>query len=727
MGTKKTDGAENLLKKAVYLSRSDRARLRKALEFCNSAHIGQFRKSGDPYSSHPIQVAFICAGWQLDAESLIAALLHDTVEDTKTSLKKLSNNFGGTVTELVDGLSKIDELVYMSYEEKAAENFRKMLLATAADVRVILIKLADRLHNMQTLSPLPNEKKKRISKETLEIFAPIAHRLGFNELFRKLEDLCFENLFPKRYHVLNKAMLAATGNRSGLVAELQLKINKYLSKFGIKGKVFGREKTLYSIYLKMKEKKLSFAEVLDLYGFRIIVRNLNDCYIALGAVHSLYKPLPGRFKDYIALPKSNGYQSLHTVVVSAFGTPLELQIRTEKMHNFSEAGIAAHWRYKGHEKEITPLQQKAHEWMQSLLTFQKQTADPSEFLNYLKIDLFPDVVYVFTPQGNIKELPRGSTPIDFAYAIHSDIGNQCTGVKINSELKPLDTILKNGDVVSISQTPHSKPHPNWLTTVRTAKARAAIRHFLKNETKQRAISFGRNLLDNALLGLGSKGVSDDKLAWEQLFNEIGLETHEALYEEIGLGRSLANVTARRLIALSSSRTVREKMSSNAEKTLLFSINHLTESPDVITISGTEGPAVQYASCCYPIAGDPALGNMIGGKGLTIHRKTCSTGHRQSTKDPSKWTDIVWGEVSHKNFISYLELEAIESKGVLAKIAAAISSAGSNIVDLNLQPTQGDHVSKLKIGIEVKNRDHLAEVFRLLRSVSFLNKVHRLVK
>ena len=452
----------SLLKKANYLSRSDKSDLKKAFNFCFTAHTGQFRRTGDPYVSHPIAVAEICADWQLDSEALIAALLHDTVEDTNTSLKQISSQFGGVVTELVDGLSKIDQLVFNNYEEAAAANFRKMLLATAADVRVILIKLADRLHNMRTLNALSKSQKKRIAKETLEVFAPIAYRLGFNELFRQLEDLCFSNLFPYRYQTLHKAMQTARGNRKEIIHELEKKIQKKLPNFGIKGRVFGREKSLYSIYLKMKDKNLSFAEVLDIYGFRIVVKTFTECYVALGAIHSIFKPLPGRFKDYIALPKSNGYQSIHTVVVGPYDAPLELQIRTEKMHQLAETGIASHWLYKESSKEITPLQQKAHEWMQSLLTFQKQSSEASEFLDNLKIDLFPDMVYVFTPQGEIRELPRGSTPVDFAYCVHSDVGNSCSGASINGEQKALDTELKNGDVVTISQSKRASPHPGWL-------------------------------------------------------------------------------------------------------------------------------------------------------------------------------------------------------------------------------------------------------------------------
>ncbi len=714
----------SLLKKANYLSRSDKSDLKKAFNFCFTAHTGQFRRTGDPYVSHPIAVAEICADWQLDSEALIAALLHDTVEDTNTSLKQISSQFGGVVTELVDGLSKIDQLVFNNYEEAAAANFRKMLLATAADVRVILIKLADRLHNMRTLNALSKSQKKRIAKETLEVFAPIAYRLGFNELFRQLEDLCFSNLFPYRYQTLHKAMQTARGNRKEIIHELEKKIQKKLPNFGIKGRVFGREKSLYSIYLKMKDKNLSFAEVLDIYGFRIVVKTFTECYVALGAIHSIFKPLPGRFKDYIALPKSNGYQSIHTVVVGPYDAPLELQIRTEKMHQLAETGIASHWLYKESSKEITPLQQKAHEWMQSLLTFQKQSSEASEFLDNLKIDLFPDMVYVFTPQGEIRELPRGSTPVDFAYCVHSDVGNSCSGASINGEQKALDAELKNGDVVTISQSKRASPHPGWLGFVRTAKARSAIRHTLKNATKEKALAFGHRLLDQALKSIGRSGIDDQELNWKQLFKETKSNDKDSLIEEIGLGRTLAHVAARRLVAHSAAFDKTENLSPNAREALRVSIEHLTQSADAITVNGSEGTTVQYANCCHAIAGDFAHGQMLGGAGLSIHRKVCNTAIRQRKKDPSRWTDVIWGEPIHRLFVTHLRLEVEDTPGTLAIIASAITSADGNIVDISVLPNQGSILTILKTSIEVKNRQHLAAILRQLRRTEKMYKAIR---
>ena len=716
---------KGLLKRANYLSRSDKSDLKKAFNFCYTAHNGQFRRTGDPYVSHPIAVAEICADWQLDSEALIAALLHDTVEDTNTSLKQISNQFGGVVTELVDGLSKIDRLVFNNYEEAAAANFRKMLLATAADVRVILIKLADRLHNMRTLDALSKNQKKRIAKETLEVFAPIAYRLGFNELFRQLEDLCFSNLFPYRYMTLNKAMQTARGNRKEIIHELEKKIQKKLPNFGIKGRVFGREKSLYSIYLKMKDKKLSFAEVLDIYGFRIVVRTFSECYVALGAIHAIFKPLPGRFKDYIALPKSNGYQSIHTVVIGPYDAPLELQIRTEKMHQLAEAGIASHWLYKEHSKEITPLQQKAHEWMQSLLTFQKQSSEASEFLDNLKIDLFPDMVYVFTPQGEIRELPRGSTPVDFAYCVHSDVGNRCSGASINGEQKALDTELKTGDVIIISQSKRASPHPGWLGFVKTPKARAAIRHTLKNVTKEKALAFGRRLLDQALRSIGRSGINDSQLNWKQLFKETKSNDKDSLIEEIGLGRTLAHVAARRLVAHSSAFDKTENLSPNAREALRVSIEHLTQSADAITVYGSEGTTVEYANCCHAIPGDSAFGQMLGGAGLSIHRKICKTAIRQKQKDPSRWTDVIWGEPILKLFVTHLKLEVEDTPGTLAIIASAITSAEGNIVDISVMPNQGSLLTVLKTSLEVKNRQHLADILRQLRRTEKMYKATRL--
>jgi GTP diphosphokinase / guanosine-3',5'-bis(diphosphate) 3'-diphosphatase len=504
----------------AYLSEEDCERLKAAYRFSDEAHLGQYRKSGEPYVSHPLAVAELCTQWRLDAQALMAALLHDTVEDTKATQQEIAEKFGVEVAELVDGLTKLDAVEFRNRDEAQAENFRKMLLAMSRDVRVILVKIADRLHNMRTLGGMPAEKQRRIAKETLEIYAPIAHRLGLNTVFRELQDLCFAGLYPKRYMVLAKALLAARGNRREVVGRLQEAIEHELPRFGIQARVEGREKTLWSTYNKMIEKKLSFAEVLDVYGFRILVSDIPDCYLALGALHARYKPMPGKFKDYIALPKSNGYQSLHTTVVGPYGTPVEFQIRTEEMHHVSEVGVAAHWLYKEDlQVEVSPLQARAHEWMQSLVQAQSQTRDPSEFLDSVKIDLFPDVVYVFTPKGTIKELPRGSTPVDFAYNVHTDIGNHCASAMINQAPAGLDTVLRNGDVIEITTDSGANPHPSWLSFVRTAKARAEIRHRLKTTTREEAIGFGRRLLEQALKSLGSSGLEDPALEWAQFLAE----------------------------------------------------------------------------------------------------------------------------------------------------------------------------------------------------------------
>ncbi|MEY3981700.1 MAG: hypothetical protein RLZZ281_569, partial [Pseudomonadota bacterium] len=540
----------------AYLTEEDCERLRAAYRFSDEAHLGQFRQSGEPYVSHPLAVAELCTQWRLDVQALMAALLHDTVEDTHATTQQITERFGPEVSSLVDGLSKLEAVEFRNREEAQAENFRKMLLAMARDVRVILIKIADRLHNMRTLGVVSPEKRRRVAKETLDIYAPIAHRLGLNAVFRELEDLSFAGLYPKRYAVLSKALLAARGNRREVVGRLQSAIDAQLPKFGIQAAVAGREKSLWSTYKKMIEKKLTFAEVLDVYGFRVLVKDIPDCYLTLGALHALYKPMPGKFKDYIALPKSNGYQSLHTTVVGPYGTPVEFQIRTEEMHHVSEAGVAAHWMYKEDlSAHVSPLQARAHEWMQSLVQFQSQTRDPSEFLNSVKIDLFPDVVYVFTPNGAIKELPRGSTPVDFAYNVHTDIGNHCVSAEINHQAAGLDTPLRNGDVVRVNTRPDANPHPSWLGFVRTAKARAEIRHRLKTTTRDEAIEFGQRLLDQALKSLGASGLEDPSLDWHQFLAENSAQDKHRLLEDIGLGLTLANVAARRLLPQSSDSSI----------------------------------------------------------------------------------------------------------------------------------------------------------------------------
>ena len=732
-----------LLARAQYLSKSDQKRLTEAFHFSDAAHLGQTRQSGEPYITHPLAVAEVCTDWQLDADALMAALLHDTVEDCGVTRQEIAEKFGTTVSALVDGLTKLDKIEFKNREHAQAENFRKMLLAMSDDVRVILIKLADRLHNMRTLGVVSAEKRQRIARETLDIYAPIAHRLGLNEVFRDFEDLCFAGLYPDRFRILSQALHAARGNRREIVSRLENTIREHLPRFNIKAQVTGREKSVFSIYQKMKEKRLSFAEVLDIYGFRVLVDSPSDCYLALGALHALFKPAPGKFKDYIALPKSNGYQSLHTVVVGPQGTPLEFQIRTHQMHQVAEAGVAAHWLYKESDHaSASPLQRKAHEWMKSLLSV--QTKDPGDFLEHVKIDLFPDVVYLFTPKGEIKELPRGATPIDFAYMVHTDIGNRCVAALVNGQAKPLDTELRNGDVVRIETRPEATPHPGWLGFVRTAKARAEIRHNLKTNTQERAIGFGRRLLDNALRAIGSTGVEDEQLNWTGLFHETTANDKNGVYESIGLGLTLAHVAARRLLPADSSSAAAgytgalqteaglqtsgktRQLSETARQALRLSEQHLTHQAVGITINGAEGTAVQYAHCCYPIAGDNAVGYMRGGTGLQIHRASCPTARRQQDKDPSRWAEISWGDPLYRDFETHLDIEVSDSPGVLAKVASAISASGANIVDISIEQ-HGTGFARLRVAIEVKHRQHLADVLRRVRRNAVVTKASRITR
>src|SRR5512134_2578780 len=530
-----------------YLKPKDVARLAEAYRFSESAHAGQKRQSGDPYISHPLAVAEILAGWHLDGQALVAALLHDVMEDTSVTKAEISDTFGKPVADLVDGVSKLDKIEFQSAEDAQAENFRKMLLAMARDVRVILIKLADRLHNMRTLDAVSPAKRKRVARETMEIYAPIANRLGLNTLYHELQELAFSHLYPLRYRVLAKATKAARGNRREVVGKIEAGIKAKLAEAGIAATVFGREKHLFSIYRKMTEKHLSFSEVHDIYGFRVIVKDVPTCYLALGVLHGLYKPVPGKFKDYIAIPKGNGYQSLHTALIGPYGVPVEVQVRTEQMHRLAEAGVASHWMYKDDEASLSDLQKKTHQWLQSLLEIQNQSRDPHEFLEHVKVDLFPDEVYVFTPKGKILSLPRGATAVDFAYSVHTDIGNKCVAAKVNGELVPLRTELRNGDRIEIITTGYAKPNPAWLQYVRTGKARSNIRHFLKTMQYQESAALGEKLLDQALRGLKSSLAGVDEAAWERVVRDGGARSREELLADIGLGKRLPAVVARRLL------------------------------------------------------------------------------------------------------------------------------------------------------------------------------------
>src|SRR3989338_7816425 len=535
---------------SAYLKPRDVEHVREAIEFSRAAHQGQTRQSGDPYISHPIAVARILTTLHLDVQAIIAALLHDVVEDTEVTAEQVAEKFGKPVAKLVDGLSKLDRIQFETREDAQAENFRKMLMAMARDVRVILIKLADRLHNMRTLGSMAHDKCERIARETMEIYAPIANRLGLNDIYRELQDLSFKHLHPNRYAVLSKALKVARGTRREGVSKILDGIKQRLAESSIQADVTGREKNIYSIYKKMQSKSLAFAEVLDIYGFRVLVDDFASCYVALGVLHGLYKPIPGKFKDYNAIPKVNGYQSLHTTLFGPFGTPIEIQIRTQEMHKIADAGVASHWLYKSGHESINDLHKKTHQWLHDLLESLSQSSDSSEFLEHLKVDLFPDEVYVFTPKGKILSLPRGATAVDFAYSVHTDIGNRCIAVKVNHELAPLRTELRNGDRVEVITAPNAKPNPAWLGYVATSKARSHIRHFLKSMQSGESAQLGERLLNQALHTLGIKPQDMGDAHWGKLMRETGIKTKQDILADIGLGRRLNMVVARQLASVS---------------------------------------------------------------------------------------------------------------------------------------------------------------------------------
>jgi len=690
---------------ASYLKPEDVAQVEEAFRFSKAAHAGQYRKSGDPYISHPVAVATILAEWHLDAPALMAALLHDVVEDTPTTKVEIGEKFGKAVAELVDGVSKLDKIEFQTEVHAQAENFRKMLLAMARDVRVILIKLADRLHNMRTLDAMQPEKRQRIARETLEIYAPIANRLGLNDIYTELEDLAFRHRYPNRYHVLAKAVKVARGNRREVVGKVLEAINHRLTEAGIEASVSGREKHLYSIYKKMQGKSLAFSEVFDIYGFRVIVKDVPSCYHALGVLHGLYKPIPGKFKDYIAIPKANGYQSLHSTLFGPFGTPLEVQIRTGDMHKIAEAGVASHWLYKSSDATINDMQQKTHQWLQSLLEIQSESGDSVEFLEHIKVDLFPDEVYVFTPKGRIMALPRGTTAVDFAYAVHTDVGNSCVAVKINHESMPLRTELRNGDQVEIITAPHAKPSPAWLNYVVTGKARSHIRHYLKTMQYAESAGLGERLLDQALRGLKANPAEIGEAHWDKLLRETGGKSRQDILADIGLGKRLGLVVARQLLALG------EPLPSE-RKTL-----------GSITIRGSEGMAVQFAKCCRPIPGDPIVGFIKKDQGLLIHTHDCPS-IANYRADPDKWLDVEWDPETKKMFDVNIKLVVANQRGVLAKVAAEIAEEGSNIDNVAMEEEDGSSYTTMHFTLQVENRMQLARVMRGLRKIPEVVRIAR---
>ena len=689
-----------------YLEPDEIALVLEAYRFSDAAHAGQTRLSGEPYITHPLAVAGALAEWRMDAQAITAALLHDVMEDTAVSKAEIAEHFGKQVAELVDGLSKLDKIEFQSYQDAQAENFRKMLMAMARDLRIVLIKLADRRHNLQTMAPIRPEKRRRIAHETLEIYAPIATRLGLNNISRQLQDLSFKHIYPMRFRVLTRAVKAVRGNRRELLTKILDGIRCKLQEANIDAGVFGREKSLYSIYHKMVDKRLSFSQVLDIYGFRIIVRDVQTCYLALGALHSRYKPVPGKFKDYIAIPKGNGYQSLHTTLIGPYGTPIEIQIRTQGMHHLAEEGIASHWLYKDSEESGADLQLKMHKWLQSLLELQSPTGDSSEFLEHVKVDLFPDEVYVFTPKGKILSLPRGATVIDFAYAVHTDIGHRCVAARIDHELIPLSAELANGNQVEIITAPHANPNPAWLMYVKTGRARSKIRQFLKAIQQDGSSALGESMLNQELRALGVVPSEIPATVWEQVIRDSGKKSRREVFSDIGLGRCLAAIIAHRLVA--NGEVPQTEASVSAP----------------LVIRGTEGMAIQLASCCQPIPGDPIIGLLRKGQGLRIHTHVCPAARKSRSSEPQNWIHVEWDPEPGQFFDVRIKVTANNVRGLLGRVATGIAQAGVNIEHVDMDGEKPGVFTELNFQVQVSGRTHLATLMRSLRRIPDVIRITR---
>ena len=674
----------------------------KAYEFGARAHEGQTRKTGEPYITHPVAVAHELGRMHLDAEAIIAALLHDVVEDTDITLDDLTEEFGEEVAALVDGVSKLDQIQFRSRAEAQAESFRKMMLAMIEDIRVILVKLADRLHNMQTMAAMPAEKQRRIARETIDIYAPIANRLGINRFKVELEDLGFKYLYPMRYRVIDRALKRSKGSQRQIVKKISDELGRALAEEGIEGDVIGREKHLFSVYRKMAEKNRLLSDVVDVYGFRIIVDDVADCYRVLGLVHSLYKPMPGRFKDYIAIPRMNGYQSLHTTLFGPKGLPLEVQIRTRNMDRVAESGVASHWQYKAEDRVDATPQRRARDWLARLEELQSEDSS-EEFLETVKVDLFPDKIYVFTPKGDIIALPKGATTVDFAYAVHTDIGNRCVAAKINRVLVPLRTELENSQTVEIITSRGAKPNPNWLQFVHTAKARSSIRQHMRKLRSNESIDLGKRLLDRSLKDMESSLRKVGKVRMNEALEELGLNNTSELFEQIGLGERLAPLTARLLVGKS------EGDEDDAN-------------PASLVIAGTEGMVVSYSKCCYPIPGDDVMGYLSSGRGVVIHRTNCGN-LSNFRKQPEKWISVTWEKDIDRDFQSQIQIDTQNKPGVLAEVAATIADCGSNIEQVEVL---GRHVdcSVLTFLLQVKDRTHLARIMRNVRNMPNVIRVTR---
>ncbi|NMM86275.1 guanosine-3',5'-bis(diphosphate) 3'-pyrophosphohydrolase [Rhodococcus sp. SRB_17] len=706
-----------LMERLDYLDAASVELVRQAYRYADTAHLGQLRNSGEPYITHPIAVAAQCANWKLDAQALMAALLHDAMEDCGVTKADLIDRFGAPVAELVDGLTKLDKLQFDTREENQAESFRKMLLAMARDVRVILIKLADRTHNMRTLSDMPRSKWGRISSETLEIYAPIAHRLGLNQTYRELQDLAFRHLHPWRYTTLSKAVSKSRNRRRDLVQKVQADVDAVFARMGMAARLAGREKTLYAIYQKMVLKHLSFAQVTDLYGFRVIVPTVTDCYTALGVLHQMYKPVPGKFKDHIAIAKLNGYQSLHTTLVGPSGVNIEFQMRTEEMHVIAEAGVAAHWLYKAQDTEDKAAERLGTKWLQSLLDIQNETRDAAEFWDHVKVDLFPDAVYVFTPKSQIMALPRGATVVDFAYAIHSNIGNRTAAAKINNEQVPLRTELKNGDVVEIITTPHASPNPAWLGFVRTGRARSKIRNYLKTLAHSESEGLGEKLLAQALRAEGLQQlppvVEETQAIWDKLLRFTGSRSRSELMTDLGLGKRIASIVAKRLMVLMAEHghrpdallLTRERYSS-----------HETVSQGGVTLDGSENASVQYAPCCRPIPGDAIVGYLGRGEGLVVHAAQCPVAKKLQNKDSERFIAVDWADEPTRMFETGVIVTVRNGKGVLARIAAELAHSEADITHVDMDDEVALDTVDLRFVVAVRDHMHLDAALRNLRRV-----------
>jgi GTP pyrophosphokinase len=688
-----------------YLEPSQIDQVKRAYYYAEQAHDGQMRRSGEPYITHPLAVADILSGMHMDHQSLMAAMLHDVIEDTGIAKKAIATQFGDTVAELVDGVSKLTQIEFESQAEKQAENFQKMALAMADDLRVILVKLADRLHNMRTLGAMPPHKKRRIAKETLEIYAPIANRLGMNDLRLELEDRGFYSMYPLRATRMQAALKTARGNRKELVEQIQTAIEKRLGREQVNAVVIGREKHLYSIYQKMRQKKKYFKEIMDVYAFRIIVDSVDACYRTLGVVHNQYKPVAGEFKDYIAIPKANGYQSLHTVLVGMHGVPIEVQIRTKEMDEMANTGIAAHFLYKSNSNDtLSSSHNRARQWVQGLLEMQRRAGDSLEFIENVKIDLFPDEVYVFTPKGKIVELPHGATAVDFAYAVHTDVGNSCVACRINGRLAPLSQPLESGQKITIITASGAQPNPNWLNFTLSGKARSSIRHYLKHQRHHHSIALGKRMLGRALADLDLDVDALGEEQTEKLLSATGLASMELIYEDVGLGNRIAHGVAKLL-------------QPDADIT-----PHDGSIYSPLTIDSSEGVLITFARCCRPIPGDPIIGHISSGKGLVIHQDTCHN-LAEIRHHPEKISYVNWAPTVSGEFLVDIRVEVESDRGIIATLATRISEQGGNIENIHVNERDA-HNSVISLCIGVKNRIHLANIMRRIRNLGFVIRIQR---